>query len=225
MAKLTSSERRARLLMILEEQRHLLSRAIDQITAGDLAQALHIATILRVLVHETGASKPLLKQLTTSYLDLPILDEPPPAKDANEKLPPGVQKAVVLSVPIHFKLSPEGIFLNPELPGLQAPSTVGKWWERNSLIIPGFGGYSRREIVLGLANKEGGAHVDLGVSKRYQGLLDYKSFRLGFGPLSDVTAVNLSRFMVGQAGVEMLEWLARNFPPAASPEMNATKDK
>ena len=205
MSKLTAFDRQAVLRLKLEEQRHLLRKSVDDLAAGDLAEALRISTLLRVLVHETGSSTPLLKQLTPNYLELPVLDEPPPAE---EKLPPGVHKAVVLSVPVSLNISQEGVFLNPKLADNRIEIPLGTWWERPSLIIPGSGGYSRKEVVLGLAHKEGGAHVDLDVTRKYQQLLDYKALILQSTPL------NLSRMMVGQAGVEMLECLKRNFPQA-----------
>jgi hypothetical protein len=208
MAKLSTSERHARLREKLEEQRHLLRKSIDELAAGDLAEALHVSAILRLLVHESASSKPLLKQLTSNYLELPVPDLPPPPE---EELPPGIQKAVVLSVPVSVRFSTDGggVFLNPELSGhIDVP--LGTWWERPSLVIPGSGGYSRREVVLGLANKEGGTHVDLEVTRKYQQLLDYKALIIQFTPL------NLSRMMVGQAGVEMLECLNRSFQPTTA---------
>src|ERR1700674_367545 len=85
MGKMSIQEREAFHRKSLEEQRHLLRTAIGGMAAGDLAQALHVAAQIRVLVHETGASKPLLKHLDKNYLELPILDrirEPPPAAPA-----------------------------------------------------------------------------------------------------------------------------------------------
>lgn len=202
MAKLTALERQAVLRSKLEEQCHLLRKSIDDLAAGDLAEALRISTILRVLVHETGNSTPLLKQLSPNYLELPVPDERPPAE---EELPPGVHKTVVLSVPVSLNISPDGVFFNSKLADNRIEIPLGTWWERPSLIIPSSGGYSRKEVVLGLAHKEGGAHVDLDVTRKYQQLLDYKAYIL------QTTAVNLSRMMVGQAGVEMLECLKRNF--------------
>jgi hypothetical protein len=203
MAKLTALKRQANLHQKLEEQRHLLRNSVERMAVGDLAEALHISAILRLLVHE-GNCKPLLKQLTPNYLELPILDVPPPPE---EELPPGIQKAVVLSVPVGVNISAEGVFLNLKLGEHRVEIPLGLWWERASLIVPGFGGYSRREVVLGLAHKEGGAHVDLNVSRKYQQLLEYKAMIVQFTPL------NLSRMMVGQAGVGMLECLNRNFLP------------
>lgn len=194
----------------LEEQRHLLRKSIREMVAGDLAEAIRIATGIRVLVHETGSSKPLLKQMTPNYLQLPILDSIPPKQEEN--LPPGVRGAVVLQVPIRFHLSVEGVFLNPHINNeSHALSILGKWWERPSPILPALGGVSRRELVLGLANKEGGAHVDPNISRRYQLHLASRPLHIGYNK-QEVTPLNISRFMTGQAGVELLDCLDRNFP-------------
>lgn len=193
----------------LEEQRHLLRKSIREMAAGDLAEAIHIAAIIRVLVHETGSSKPLLKQLTPNYLQMEILDRIP---SKEEDLPPGKRSVVVLSFPVSVRMTSEGIFLNPDLNvETYAPSILGKWWQRPCLILPGLGGFSRRELVLGLANKEGGAHVDPDISKRYHQLLESKSVHFGWNK-ETVAPLNVSRLMTGQAGIELLDCLDRNFP-------------
>jgi|KBSMisStandDraft_5_1062788.scaffolds.fasta_scaffold3030872_1 hypothetical protein len=74
MAKMSAMERAKYYREALEEQRHLLRTAIGGMARGDLVQALCVATSIRTLVHETGASKPLLKHLRNNYLDLEIFD-------------------------------------------------------------------------------------------------------------------------------------------------------
>ena len=170
---------------------------------------MRIATIIRVLVHETGRCKPLLKEITPNYLELQILDHPP--ANGGQHHQGGARGAVIMSVPIGVRICPDGVFLNPELVmGQLVPSILGKWWGRMSLILPGLGGFSRKEIVFGLADKEGGAHVDLNMTERYKKLLECKSFQIGWNK-EGVTPLNLSRFMTGQAGLELLKFLDRNF--------------
>lgn len=83
-----------------EEQRHLLRTAITAMGAGDLVQALHVATIIRTLVHEAGG-KPLLKNLDPNYLELPILDRTmaPPRDLGNGR------RSITFTCPISAKLS------------------------------------------------------------------------------------------------------------------------
>jgi|SRR5580704_7675158 hypothetical protein len=209
MAKLTGDEKKKFLREKLEEQRHLLGKSIREFASGDLAEGVRLAIAMRVLVHETGGSKPLLGQLTPNYLQLEVLDRKPPKE---EKLPPGTHKAVVMSVPISVQISDRGVLLNTNL-GVDdyEPSILGKWWTRPCLILPGLGGLSRKEIVLGITDKEGGAHVDVNLSPRYRQLMDSKQLQIGWGK-GEVTPLNLSRYMTAQAAVELLHCLNKNFP-------------
>ncbi len=212
MPKLKDDEKKKFLLEKLEEQRHLISKSINEFASGDLAEGVRLATATRVLIHETSASKPLLAQLTPNYLQLEILDSNPEHQDENH--PPGVRKAVVMVVPISIQISDEGVFLNPKLgTGARSISILGRWWNRPALVLPGLGGFSRKEIILGLSNKEGGAHVDVNLPLRYQQLLASQQLQIGWNK-EGVTPLNLSRFMAAQSAVEFLDCLNRNFPKA-----------
>lgn len=194
----------------LEEQRHLLRTAITAMGAGDLVQALHVATIIRTLVHEAGG-KPLLKNLDPNYLELPILDrtmEPP--RDLGNGL-----RSITFTCPISAKLSaPAGtVSLVTELDSeAYSQSKLGSWWDRNPcMVLPGLGPFFRRELVLGLANKEGGAHVDADIPRRYQMVLDSRFVRFKINE-TDLGPLNISRLVAGKAGVELLDCLDKSFP-------------
>ncbi len=185
-----------------------MEKSIKDFESGDLTEALRLATTIRVLVHEASSSKPLLAQLMPNYLDLklftrvPHLAETPP--------PNGAKRAIVMFVPIATTISDKGVFFNAERTTEGMTSVIlGAWWSRPSLILPGIGGLTRKEIVLGLANKEGGAHVDVDLSRRYAQLLASKQLQIGNG--KETTPLNLSRFMVAQAAVELLNCLDTNF--------------
>jgi hypothetical protein len=177
---------------------------------GDLTRALHVATTIRVLVHETGRQKPLLKELRSNYLDLPIMEwfPKPPESPA-----PGVQ-AVTFYCPISAKISvSEGkttISLNTEMnaPEYKA-SSLGAWWGHPCMVLPGLGPFFRSELILNLADKEG-AHVDANIGERYRLVLESQFIRTKMpgadGPL------NVSRLVGGKCGVEMLDYLDKNFP-------------
>lgn len=212
MAKLTGEERKKFLRERLDEQHHLLKKSIKDFTSGDLAEGVRLAIALRILIHETGNSKALLGQITPNYLQLQIPDRRK-ENEAKEKLPPGTHSVVVMSVPISVKITAEGTFLDPHLdPAGYELSIVGKWWTRDDcLILPGLGGFSRKEIVLGLADKEGGAHVDINLAPKYRQLTSSKQLQVGCGE-EKVTPLNLSRFLSAQVAVEMLDCLDRHFP-------------
>ena len=208
--KMSAIDRKQFFLSRFEDQRHLLRTAINGMGSGDIIQALHVATSIRLLVHE-GNNKPLLKHLNNNYLELPILDrvnEPP--QDGG----PGI-RAVTFYCPVSAKFSaPEGaLSLITDLePSVYRTTTLGAWWENACMVLPGIGAVYRRELILGLANKEGGAHVDAEISAKYQRLLESKFFS---AKINDkiLGPVNLSRMVAGKAGVELLDCLDKNFPP------------
>ena len=206
---MSAEERKAFHTKALEEQRHLLKTALDAMAHGDLTQALNVATRIRVLIHETGSSKPLLKSLCKNYLELPIIAwTPTPAAPG----PPGVQ-SITFYCPVSAELkAPEGtVSLNLEidLPDY-GMSQIGRWWEGPCMVLPGIGPVTRRELILGLSNKEGGAHVDDDISKKYKNLLASEFLSFGIqgtkpGPL------NISRLSAGRLGLDLLDCLDKNF--------------
>jgi hypothetical protein len=72
---------------------------------------------------------------------------------------------------------------------------------------------SRKEVGLGLADKEGGAHVDVNLSPRYRPLLASQQLQVGWNEQA-VSPLNLSRYMTAQAAVELLDCLNKSFPTA-----------
>jgi hypothetical protein len=221
MAKMDPDDRKKYFLKKLEELRHLLRTAIVGMSDGDLVQALHVAAIIRTLVHE-GGTKPLLKHIDANYLELPILDrvlEPP--KDHG-----GGVKSITFTCPISAKISsPAGtVGLITELEAsAYVPSSLGRWWDGYPcMLLPGLGPYFRRELILGMANKEGGTHVDADIPKRYQMVLDSQFMHFKINDM-DLGPLNVSRLVTGKCGVELLDCLDKNFPiPNAEPAKSAS---
>jgi hypothetical protein len=72
--------------------------------------------------------------------------------------------------------------------------------------------YRRKQVVLILANREGGAHVDQDEDPDYERLLT--DLPLSFAEYGvPVETPDLARFLTAQSGVQMLECLKRNFFP------------
>ena len=210
MAKMSSEEREKFHRKALEEQRHLLKAAITGMAAGDLTQALHVAVQIRVLVHE-GTGKPLLKHLDDNYLELPILDRIP---EPQPRGPVGGVRSITFFCPVSAQLkAPEGtISLITELLSERHElSKLGVWWRNACMNLPGIGPVERRELILGLSNKEGGAHVDADISEKYKNLMASRFFNAKINNV-DLGPVNISRLVAGKSGVELLDCLDRNFP-------------
>ena len=58
----------------LREQMEFLRSSLRGFYAGEFSESVRIATIVRVLVYESGMCKPLLKQARPNGLELPILN-------------------------------------------------------------------------------------------------------------------------------------------------------
>lgn len=209
MCALTPEEKKEFLITRFEEHRHLLRGAITGMAAGDLTRALNVATEVRVLVHETGSQKPLLKSLTQNYLSLPIterFEDPPPT-------PPPGQHAITFFCPISANISKvDGkviVGLKTDLDAPQyKPSTLGHWWDGVCMVLPGIGPVGRKDLILNLADKEA-AHVDPRINEGYKRILgsQFIQFKLD----GDDAPFNISRLVVGKSGVELLDCLDKNF--------------
>jgi hypothetical protein len=103
------------------EQRGFLQRSFAAFSDGHSEEALRIATTIRVLVHETGQSRPLLKSVRSDYSQLPILD-------ILVSDPPGGGKVLVrygIGVEISSKKGVQPITDTSRM----KLSTIGEWWE------------------------------------------------------------------------------------------------
>ena len=77
--------------------------------------------------------------------------------------------------------------------------------------LPAVGAYSRRQLVLDLADKEA-VHSDVDISKQYHQLLGSQFLRFGFGD-GEVATINISRLLTGKTGIQMLSFLETHFAP------------
>jgi hypothetical protein len=192
------------ILARLKEQMEFLRISLRTFYAGNFAESVRIATIIRVLVHESGRSKPLLKQAKPNGLELPILEH------AEER--PGQEQ--IFSFAVSVRMGPTvapAVDLGSSHYSL---SSVGAWWNRMVFTFQSRIGtqliYRRKQVVLILANKEGGAHVDANEDPDYVRLLT--DLPLSFADYGlEVETPDLAGFLTAQSGVEMLECLKRNF--------------
>ena len=72
--------------------------------------------------------------------------------------------------------------------------------------------YTRKKIVLILANKEGGTHVDPDEDSDYVRLLTDQPLGFTLGGIR-IETPDMARFLAAQSGVEMLDCLKRSFFP------------
>jgi hypothetical protein len=207
MAQLSAVEKKAYYLTALEQHRQLMKAAIEQMAEGNLVHALTIATSIRVLLHETGSSIPLLKRLRTNYLSLPIFTTAAPKP---QPTPPNVRAVTVMHIAANLMIAGGKLSLNPMINiEDREQKTIGQWWTDLGFVVPGGTPLCRRDIILGIANKEG-AHVDDDMPRNYRIMLQSKSLRIKINE-SEYEPVNITKYVCGTAGVELLDCLERNF--------------
>ncbi len=195
----------ANILARLREQMGFLRTSLHAFYEGNFAESVRIATTIRVLVHETGSSKALLMQARPNGLELPILDHVRERTEHEEIL------SFAVSVRLGSPLAP-AVDLDSSHYSL---SSVGAWWNRTVFTFPKFGTqltHRRKQVVLILANKEGGAHVDENEDLNYRRLMTDPPLSFAIAGVQ-LDTPDLSRFLTAQSGVEMLDCLKRNFFP------------
>jgi hypothetical protein len=153
----------------LKDQVGFLERSAESFDAGYEGEAKRLAATLRVLLHDHGkSSRSLLSQLDLKE-GLQFLDTAEPIVPTNLLPTPGL-------VVMHLKAGPEGgagryeprFRMYPDLEGV--PIRFEPWWNE-SVAKDGEGVFfSRRNFVLTVANKEGGAHVDPSLNEEYAAL-------------------------------------------------------
>ena len=138
----------------LADQISFLELSSREFDAGREAEAKRLAIAIRILVHRTPTSTPLLGQLGTLETMLFL-------NTAGEVNPRNVSSTWGL---YGIESGPEGTrwvaFLDPTASPREFLA-FAEWWKRPVTRLPGYGlQYSRSEYVLSVANTEGGAHVD-----------------------------------------------------------------
>ncbi len=160
----------------LYEQMGFLRRSAEHYDAGDFSEAKRLAMTLRVLLHDSQKSKSLLKQLALKdklrFVDTAGAIE----RDRFEVLPGGRFRA---SIGIAMPLAPlawgswKGFRFIARLDDHRTtfnPVPFHTWWTSPVVAIPPKFRLSRRDLVLGVANQDGGAHVDEALREQFAGI-------------------------------------------------------
>jgi hypothetical protein len=197
-----------------------LQSALDRFYRHDLsgdhiameAAALDVSTPIRVMVHTTDS---LLAQIDSDYLNKLIhfrpLIAPPP-----RTLESGVQTMTQI-IPVNMTLATTGIKRTSftRYKGTNDPASrvcLKNWWFDTCWDNGDANKISNKDMVLALANKEGGAHVDGDMSAKYKAAKEQGRIIIGGRPVNDVVRLGS---LVGIAGDELLECLQNNFPESA----------
>lgn len=163
------------LLSHLEEQLQFLRKSSQDFDEGDMAEAKRIAVCIRILVHDKN-SKSLLSQLgikeKISYLNSAL-----PFNPKNLMPYMGLLLVSYKSDPndttcIYRPLLDKGPQVKPNKEWL----TFADWWEQSIILTDQKQNtFSRKDLILNVADTDGGAHVDVKINKPYADLSRFNS--------------------------------------------------
>lgn len=155
---MTSHPRDRDLEADLSEQLQFLANSCRAFDGGDLAEAKRIALVIRVLVHDTAICHSLLAQLgikdSLVWADsAPVIDDDPNIVGRSPGLTP-------------MGLGADGIAFSARyMDSIERSNSTryvsfSDWWERPVIVDSNDAEFSRKDLVLALVNKDGGAHLD-----------------------------------------------------------------
>ena len=155
-----------------EEHLAFLKASADAYDNGFNGEAKRLAVSIRVLVHDTSNSKSLLGQL--GQKDVQFLDSAFPVVHGNKNTHCGL---------VMPSLSPTNgnkyiAFLDDNPHGKKICTSFDTWWESTVFIDDAGKKLSRKDLVLAIANQDGGAHVDPSLNQIYANLSRNNSLRL-----------------------------------------------
>lgn len=189
---------------LLRQQYDRLKSAVDGFYDGHEFQALNIAVTLRVLVYQTDDSHSLLSRANPGYWNLDIYHKP-------------LNPRTVFSVPTTLRIGGDGdtriLRSSFDSPNYKLVSLL-EWWtapyQAPSLFKPIR--LSKKDIILNVAHKDGGAHVDPKVPETHLGITQ-PAFRFGMdnGGEKILMQPNLAYGITADAGNEMQDYLERHF--------------
>lgn len=141
----------------LGKQLRFLERSAKAYDEGDEEEAVRLATVMRVLFHDTPMSTSLMTHLAM--------------RDCNVLATPVTHFADwrdLLSVKIDLNSkTPTSLLPRLDLQFIEVPFAT--WWDSD--CIKAKAAVSRRRIITNAANKDGGAHVDRKLERFYTELM------------------------------------------------------
>ena len=143
----------------LQRQIGFLERSCASYDASYTDEAIRMATVLRVLMHNTSRSTSLLSHLGATLIKLV------------DTCPPLSPKAVMYhGMGMHILGSDSRYVPNLDKTPFANPVPFAQWWDQVVYVLDVSTRLRRRDVVLAAANKDGGAHVDAQLSSEYERL-------------------------------------------------------
>jgi hypothetical protein len=157
----------------LEKQLGFLETSSREYDAGNLDEAIRIATALWVMFHYTTKSMSLLVHLGATSISM--------LSTAGKRVrndPRGYWPALVH---IDIDVAQKTVMARPtfnDRPSAHRMIPFSAWWDGEAIYAAAGHRIKRKALVLNAANKDGGAHVDNDIPPDYGFFLDGTSFSL-----------------------------------------------
>jgi hypothetical protein len=175
------SQTNAELRRHLQEQVGFLCRSCDSFDAGHEDEAKRLAAVLRVMLHDTASSKSLLGLLGM----LPNLLMYDTASHIHPRNLASTDGLTIMRLTVTPESGADAGYEAPlDEPRPDAPACLrsfSDWWERAAVKDSRGRSFSRRDLVLRVANKDGGSHVDPQLDAAYAALTRDNSMGWTFG--------------------------------------------
>ena len=151
---------------LLEEQLDFLKLSCTSFDNGFAGEIKRLAVSVRLLVYDTNSSTSLLTLTNSKLID--FVDTADPYDDEN---------VLSHSSLVQIHMTPQGAKPKAHLDDALQPRSIlfDAWWNGIVLVDSNKNEFSRKDITLYLANKEGGAHVDHEIDEKYHNLRNRNS--------------------------------------------------
>lgn len=185
----------------LARQLEFIQTSCDAYDAGHVYEGVRVATALRVLFHQTKKSTSLLTHLGSPAICLLSTCD---VAGPHQAFFPGMTKIELHPVRGHFAYIPN---LSVEY---ERPVPFNTWWFGEIVYLAKADNLkiTRRDLVLGAANQDGGSHVDATLEPRYekvlQGLGWSMTVRSGDGTALHISCKDGHLSALRQMGYEVL---------------------
>jgi hypothetical protein len=150
----------------LQEQLEFIKRSAEAFDSGHSGEAARLAVAVRVLINDTGRCKSLLTLLGRKEVE--FCDTAVPFDRGNL----GSHSGLVMVALGKGPQRPLAL-LDDGPPARKVPFSL--WWDGVAFVDRIRSEFSRRDIVLNLADREGGAHVDPSLDDAYARLRKHNS--------------------------------------------------
>ncbi|MFE4239829.1 hypothetical protein [Peribacillus butanolivorans] len=191
----------------LIEQIDFLQNSCERFDKGVVSEGKRIAVGIRTLVHDTKNSVSLLTHLDVKnklyYFNTAIPETQFGLTGVRTTTEGGGKTEYVAPLD---KLSEK----RKEQPLI----TFNNWWTEMKVISDGNNKFSRKDLIMNVANKDGGAHIDSKLNKSYTKLTRENSLNVfhqdNSNQLTSVKGVELAS--IRQIAFELIKTLSKKYP-------------